>query len=109
MYTTHRPLGLCYRHNVEYDFSVTTMRYLMSALQMLNTSNNDEKTPLRIDFRNTLRLLPLQDIMYLYDLCQKKKIFEGGTDKYLYDWSASIKISQSYGKDIRLLKYAQDA
>ena len=101
-----------YKHTVEYDFSVTTIRYLMSALQMLNTSPIDDQPPLRIHFRNSLRLLPLQDIIELYDLCSKKKIdiksMKGGSKKYQYHWESAINISKSYGKDVRLLKYARD-
>ena len=76
----------------------TTIQYLMSALQMLNTSGRRQQSLLRVNFRNSLRLLPLQDIIDLYTLCQEKRVFvdgmKGGDKKNLYDWSYAVMVCQ---------------
>eukprot|EP01084_Bolivina_argentea_P157332 274182_1 len=119
-YDMHHKI-LFYKHSVEYDFSVTTIRYFMSALQMINTTNNHDIQyhPLRIYFRNSLRLLPLQDIIELYSLCQSKNIdvllfgnnvidIKKIKEKDHYDWSYAITMSQNYDKDPRLLEFSRD-
>ena len=85
-----------YKHSVEYDFSPTTIRYLMSALQMLNASKEGKKAPLQLVFRNSLRLLPLQHLIDLFTLCQEKQIkidsIRGGNKKYKFNWQSAFQV-----------------
>eukprot|EP01083_Nonionella_stella_P094458 265001_1 len=109
---SHKPALFCglYKHSIEYDFSQITVQFLMTALQTITL--NDKTVTLRIDFGNTLRLLPLQDVIDLYMLCQEKAVivtFPGSDSQNDYDWSSAIETSAEYGKDARIIKHARDA
>ena len=83
----HRPWFFpWYKHSVEYDFSPTTIQFLMSALKMLNAPKEGEQAPLELKFRNSL-LLPLQQVIELYTLCQDKQIkidsIKGGNKNHI--------------------------
>ncbi len=75
----------------------------------------DFRNPLGTYFRNSLRFLPLQDIIELYSLCQSKNIdallfsnniihIKKRKEKDHYDWSHAITMSQNYDQGIYIKK-----
>eukprot|EP01084_Bolivina_argentea_P313300 542543_1 len=101
------PFQICgiYTYHLEFEFDTKTIGQLMNALLLLTADNNLSESPnLTIYFHNTLHLLPFQDIIDLYSLCQSKNIHVASD----FDLSCAIQMSKNYGKDPGLLQFSRD-
>eukprot|EP01084_Bolivina_argentea_P100642 180636_1 len=92
--------------SVDYDFSIITINRLMSMLLGIDVS---KKCLLTIKFRDSLRLVPLQNIIDLLALCERKNVeVEIQDPGATFDFTTAIEMSVKYKRDIRILQHSRD-
>lgn len=92
---------------IEYDFDSVTIRALIGLLSNYQTSRKENVNQLSFEFGNSLKLLPLQDILLLLKVCQNKFLITDIEDAI--DWNDAVKMSKKLGIDVTSTHFARDA